>query len=420
VRATVLDPDNAEAQLRLADLLFTQGRIKNAESIVRRLLDVHPFNEGAVKLLNNLFDRSRNGNSEDHRPFRPSYQVGGDSAGRCPPKVSILTPSFNCQRFIRDCIESVLAQNYTNFEHIIVDGASRDGTVEILREYPHLRWISEPDGGEGEALNKALRMATGDIIGWLNADDCYEKAILPGVVEEMTSFGGADIVYGKTIFVDDNGNPTHWVMPAVPINLVTLTRWFNLNLFQPSIFFSRKLFETVGFFREDLQYGIDYEYWFRIASKGFQFRYVDQVLSRAMIYRSGGKTLTPYAVKAQEWLEICYSYQRFLTYGERLHFWKDYFIFRLRNADTCYENVPLTLPDRIEAFIGLLMAEKEVAGINPEHLHQRIASNPMVDKADALGFLGEALRNAGNEAEAAKAFEWAIELNASELLGPSK
>jgi glycosyltransferase involved in cell wall biosynthesis len=82
-------------------------------------------------------------------------------------KISIITPSYNCANYIRHCIESVLSQNYENFEHIIVDGASQDGTVDILQEYPHLKWISEPDKGEAEALNKALRMVTGDIIGWL-------------------------------------------------------------------------------------------------------------------------------------------------------------------------------------------------------------------------------------------------------------
>ncbi len=418
VKAAALDPDNPAVHLGLAGALFELGRTKNAESCLGHVLRLDPFNENAVKLLNNIHNFHRNGNSGAGPASRPSRQASGGGVGAETahmPKVSIVTPSFNCERFIRNCIESVLAQDYPNFEHIIMDGASKDGTVEILKEYPHLNWVSEPDRGECQALNKALGMATGDIIGWLNADDLYEKEILPKVVEEMTSFGGADLVYGKALFVDENNIPTHWVMPTAPINLIALTRWYNLNLFQPSIFFSKRLFETVGSFREDLQYGIDYEYWFRIASRGFQFRYMDHVLSRAMIYRSSGKTATPYAVKAKEWLEICYYYQRYLTYGERLHFWKDYFIFRLRNANTLYKGVPLTLPDRIEAFIGLLMAEKEVLGMIPDNFHQRIASSSMPDKADALGLLAEALLNAGNNADSAKAFEWALDLNSSEL-----
>ncbi len=373
VKATALDPDNPEAHLNLANALFALGRTKNAESTVRRVLALDPFNEKAVKLLNNICNSHLHGNGAIAQ-FRSSLQAKGTGAG---PKMSIVTPSFNCESYIRNCIESVLGQKYSNFEHIIMDGASKDGTVEILKEYPHLKWVSEPDKGECEALNKALRMATGDIIGWLNADDSYEKEVLPRVVEEMTTFGGADLVYGKTVFVDEDNVPTHWVMPTAPINLITLTRWYNLNLFQPSIFFSRRLFETAGFFREDLQYGIDYEYWFRIASRGFQFRYMDQVLSRAMIYRSGGKTETPYAVKAREWLEICYSYQRYLTYGERLHFWKDYFVFRFRNADTYYKGVPITIPNRPEAFIGLMMAHKEVFGMDPHQYHQQICANSM-------------------------------------------
>jgi glycosyltransferase involved in cell wall biosynthesis len=93
------------------------------------------------------------------------------------PKISVVTPTLNCGQFIRDCIESVLAQNYENFEHIIVDGGSADGTVDVLREYPHLTWVSDPDDGEVFALNKALKMASGDIIGWLNADDWYRDGV---------------------------------------------------------------------------------------------------------------------------------------------------------------------------------------------------------------------------------------------------
>ena len=87
------------------------------------------------------------------------------------PVISVITPSLNCAAYIRECIESVLAQDYRNFEHVIIDAASTDETVDILKAYPHLKWISEPDRGEADALNKALRMARGDIIGWLNTDD---------------------------------------------------------------------------------------------------------------------------------------------------------------------------------------------------------------------------------------------------------
>lgn len=330
------------------------------------------------------------------------------------PKISIVTPSFNCAGYIQECIDSVLAQNYPNFEHIIVDGASKDETVKILKTYPHLRWISEPDNNEAEALNKALRMVTGDIIGWLNADDRYIDGALKKIAEAAEQNPGVHLFYGKTLFIDEQGVPTHWVIPLVPINLSTLTRWFNLNLFQPSIFFSRQLYQNVGAFREDLKYGIDYEYWFRIASKGYQFYFVDQAFSRAMIYRAGGKTETPYAVKAQEWLEICTSYHSFLSPGELPHFWKDYYTFRIHHEKIHYNDVPLTFPDNIEATVGLLLACRQTGNFNPELYHNLISENPHCDKSDFFGLFGECLRQHALLDDAKKVFEWALALESND------
>jgi len=328
----------------------------------------------------------------------------------CWPKISVVTPTFNCAYYINECIQSILAQDYPNFEHIIVDGASRDGTIEILKNYPHLRWISEPDHGEAEALNKGLRMVTGDLIGWLNADDRYVKGAFWKVANEIRRVQGVHLIYGKTLFIDENGLPTHWVIPAAPINLVTLTRWFNLNLFQPSIFFSTKILRDVGYFREDLKYGIDYEYWLRMAAKGYRFHYLDYILSKAMIYRQGGKTEAPYAVKAQEWLEICEAYLEKLLPIERIHFWKDYFKFRLRNAETYYKDDPLPSPQKKEALIGMLLAQKELAGISVNYCYQLCLNNSHSDEADFLGFLGESLLIKGLDTEARKAFEWALSI----------
>ncbi len=86
------------------------------------------------------------------------------------PKISVLIPSFNQGKYIEENIQSVLNQNYPNFEHIIIGGGSSDNTVGILKKYPHLIWVSEPDEGQSDALNKGVDMATGDIIGWINSD----------------------------------------------------------------------------------------------------------------------------------------------------------------------------------------------------------------------------------------------------------
>ena len=123
------------------------------------------------------------------------------------PKISIVTPSYNQGRFIEDSIQSVLNQNYPNFEHIIIDNCSTDGTLEILKKYPHLDWISESDRGQSHGLNKGFHRSRGEWILWLNADDYC----LPGVFEKVSytfsDYPEFDVIYGEAIFVDKFGNP---------------------------------------------------------------------------------------------------------------------------------------------------------------------------------------------------------------------
>ncbi len=116
-------------------------------------------------------------------------------------KISIVTPSYNQGKYIKETIESVLAQNYQNWEHIIVDGGSNDETVSIIKQYPHLKWISEKDNGSVFALNKGIKMATGDIIGWLNSDDFYEKNIFQDVADAFENLK-FNFISGNQNFVD--------------------------------------------------------------------------------------------------------------------------------------------------------------------------------------------------------------------------
>ena len=104
-----------------------------------------------------------------------------------PSRISVITPTRNMGHFLEPCILSNMAQFYPDLEHIVVDGASTDNSVEILRRYPHLRWVSEPDKGLSDGLNKGIRMATGDIIGWCNADDLYLPGTLIVVNESFTA-----------------------------------------------------------------------------------------------------------------------------------------------------------------------------------------------------------------------------------------
>lgn len=115
-------------------------------------------------------------------------------------KISIITPSFNQGEFIEDAILSVLNQKNIIVEHIIIDGGSTDNTIRILKKYNHLKWVSEKDNGQTNALNKALKLVTGDIIGWLNADDYYQKNIFEKVIKELNS-KEVNFVYGNFNYV---------------------------------------------------------------------------------------------------------------------------------------------------------------------------------------------------------------------------
>ena len=118
------------------------------------------------------------------------------------PKISVVTPSFNSIRTIRETIESVKQQEYPHLEHIVMDGGSKDGTVELLKEYPHLRWVSEKDEGHYHAMNKGIEAATGDVIQILNSDDCLRPGALRLVGQAFADHPEWDALFGDIVFVD--------------------------------------------------------------------------------------------------------------------------------------------------------------------------------------------------------------------------
>jgi glycosyltransferase involved in cell wall biosynthesis len=243
------------------------------------------------------------------------------------PMISVITPSFNCGAYIRECIDSVLAQNYENFEHIIIDGGSKDETVEILKQYPHLRWISEPDKGEAEALNKALQMVRGDITGWLNADDFYLEGVFHRIAQELDPQHGRHVVYGRTNMIDEEGQLL-WEKRSTPlVTLPFLLRWWDASRHphQPSIFYSKELITDIGPFNPELCSSIDYDYWLRIILK-YQFHYVDQTFASAR-FRTNSKSYTnSYPAQIQSHRKVSLPYHRYLKPRERVEFWKDYCI----------------------------------------------------------------------------------------------
>lgn len=183
------------------------------------------------------------------------------------PLVSIITPSFNHARYIRQTIESVLAQDYPRVEHIVVDGGSTDGTVAILREYgarypDRFRWVSEPDRGQSHAFNKGLATARGEFIGWQNSDDYYFPNAFCEPMAYLTSHPEVAVVYGDCAMVDDQGT-TLRIWRGQPFKLEAGLGGGSLP--NQAAFARRATLVECGGLNEDFHYAMDYDLWLRIA-----------------------------------------------------------------------------------------------------------------------------------------------------------
>lgn len=187
------------------------------------------------------------------------------------PTVSIVTPSFNQGDFIRETIESVLAQTYDRLEYIVVDGGSEDQTVDILKEYDgRIHWVSEPDQGQSDAINKGWRNSTGEIITWLNSDDLLAG---PRVVERVehafTTRPDVDILYGDFEVVGVRGEHL-FTRKQAPFHRHVLL--FANNFIVPSAFCRRRILEEVGYLDVDLPWVMDLDFWLRALDAGATFQ----------------------------------------------------------------------------------------------------------------------------------------------------
>jgi hypothetical protein len=184
-----------------------------------------------------------------------------------PPLVSIITPSLNQGRFIRDTIESVLSQTHPRVEYIVVDGGSSDETLSILREYgDRVKWISEPDRGQTHAINKGFHMARGEILAWLNSDDVLLPGAASHAVSAFASTPHAGFVYGNAYVIDEFAEPMGAVEIQTDHDPWTLANCFDYVV-QPSAFFRASALEAVGWLDESYHWAMDWEVFIRLSRR---------------------------------------------------------------------------------------------------------------------------------------------------------
>ena len=183
------------------------------------------------------------------------------------PKISVVTPCFNSVHTIRETIESVRAQGYSNLEHIVIDGGSTDGTVELLRSYPHLIWISEKDGGHYDAMNKGVARASGDFIVILNSDDCFRPDILRKVADAFAKHPEWDALFADVVYVDEHGQEIYRREEACyDFNVL---RYSLDNVCHHTLFVRKVVYDRIGDYRQkEFILCADFEFKLRLGKTG--------------------------------------------------------------------------------------------------------------------------------------------------------
>ena len=288
------------------------------------------------------------------------------------PLISIVTPSLNQGAYVEENIKSVVSQNYPHFEHIIIDGGSTDGTIDILKKYGHLIWVSERDKGQSEAINKGFRKAHGKIIGWLNSDDCYALDAFFTVVKDLNKAQGKYIVFGDCNIIDGKGNRVGYCRGRLPDSSNLMKYWNrDYTIPQPSVFFYRDVLQTVGYLDERLHYAMDYDFWLRI-SKHYQFHYIKKPLAIMRVHDSA-KSNPGEEVFENEWFKISRKY------------WGNLF------SISYYKNIFMALNFRSN--LMRINAYSKIEELSPKEFRKKIllsiASNPLnlLDKKLFSGLL---------------------------------
>jgi Glycosyl transferase family 2 len=211
------------------------------------------------------------------RRLRIPSHYRSEKAPESPPRIAIVTPSLNQGRFIASTIDSVLQQNYPNLVYFVQDGGSTDATRKILASYgDRLRWRSEPDDGQGEAINRGFQEVDGEIMAYLNSDDTLLPGTLAYVAQVFRENSDVDLIYGHRIYIDRHGLETGRCI--LPLHDAETLKWADY-VPQETLFWRRRVWEGIGPMNESFQFALDWDFVLRAQTAGFSFRRVPRFLS---------------------------------------------------------------------------------------------------------------------------------------------
>lgn len=264
--------------------------------------------------------------TEENQPLPDQMPSGSEW-----PRMSIVTPSYNYGRFIEETIRSVLLQGYPNLEYIIIDGGSTDNTVEVIKKYEKYItfWVSEPDKGQTDAINKGYEHCTGDIFVWLNADDSYAE---PNCLKEVTNFyfQGYKFIAGSCIDAYTNGEEK--IYHSTPTNFKEYLRfWISLcNYTQPSVFVAKEITDKCFPLDSSLYILMDYQFFLRVLSQNPNSIYVNRTWTKCKKHGKN-KTMIEYPESFKEFCKVVTSESKLLSQLER-----NLFLFELKDYIVLY------------------------------------------------------------------------------------
>ena len=259
--------------------------------------------------------------------------------------ISIVTPSLNQGNFLAETIQSVLCQISDQVEYLVIDAGSTDNSLDLLRRnFSSLKWVSEPDRGQADAINKGFRMARGDILGWLNADDLLCPGALQEVAHQFTEDQHLMLLYGNAHHVDEHGH----FLEAYPSADFQLERFsYQCFICQPACFFRRSLLEAAGFLDPELHFALDLDLWIRFGKlkpqhPEWKFKHIPQVLALSRMH-TRNKTLFKRNEALREIVTVVRRHFRFVPFN---------WIYALEEtAGGCYDGFFQRSPFRISLLV---------------------------------------------------------------------